>query len=150
MDRGRPRQRHPEPGRQLHRRGLDPEGEADHRRAARRRSRGAFDDFREGKACDIYVGLDRQMAGVVDDVKFSGDRSSARLKISGRDKGAFLVDSEAKHIKATQYTVKTLFEALIDSSWGIRNIILSNEDNRKLLLGKRDKKKPTAATPSSS
>jgi prophage tail gpP-like protein len=106
-----------------------------------------FDDFREGSFCDIYVGLDRQMAGVIDEVKFNGDRSSARLRISGRDKGAFLVDSEAKHIKASKYTVKTLFEALIDSSWGIRNIVLSNEDNRKLLLGKKDKKKPTASVP---
>jgi prophage tail gpP-like protein len=107
-----------------------------------------FDDFREGNFCDVYVGLDRQMAGVIDDVEMSGDRSSARLKISGRDKGAFLVDGEANHIKAANYTVKTLFQALIPSSWGIRNIILSNEDNRSLLLGKRDKKKPKASTPS--
>lgn len=106
-----------------------------------------YDDFREGKFCDVYVGLDRQMAGVIDEVKFNGDKSSSRIRISGRDKGAFLVDGEAKHIKATQYTVKTLFEALIDPSWGIRNIILSNEDNRKLLLGKKDKKKPTAGAP---
>jgi len=106
-----------------------------------------FDDFREGVFCDIYVGLDRQMAGVIDEVKMSGDRATSRIKIIGRDKGAFLVDSEAKHIKASQYTVKTLIDALLDSSWGIKNVILSNEDNRKLILGKRDKKKPRASVP---
>jgi len=106
-----------------------------------------FDDFREGVFCEIYVGLDRQMAGVIDEVTMSGDRATSRIKISGRDKGAFLVDSEAKHIKASQYTVKTLIDALLDSTWGIKNVILSNEDNRKLILGKRDKKKPRASVP---
>jgi prophage tail gpP-like protein len=107
----------------------------------------AFDDFREGNSCDVYVGLDRQMAGVIDDIEFTSERSASRIKITGRDKGAFLVDSEAKHIKASKYTVKTMIESLLDSSWGIKNVILSNEDNRKLLLGKKDKKKPIATTP---
>jgi prophage tail gpP-like protein len=104
----------------------------------------AFDDFREGQKCDVYVGLDRQMAGVIDDVVMSGKREGSAINISGRDLGAFLVDSEAPHIKAQKYTIKTLAEALIDSSWGIRNVIVSNEDNRRLLLGKKDKKKPTS------
>ncbi len=108
---------------------------------------GAFEDFREGQKCDVLIGNDRQMAGVIDDVDFSGDRQLAKLKISGRDLGGFLVDSEAKHIKTTKYTIKTMIEALLDRSWGIRNVIVSNEDNRKILLGKKDKKKPTAATP---
>lgn len=108
---------------------------------------GAFDDFREGNFCDVYVGIDRQMAGVIDQVKMSADRTGARIKIAGRDKGAFLVDSEAKHIKAAKYTVKTMIEALLEPSWGIKNVILSNEDNRKLVLGRRDKKKPRAVTP---
>jgi prophage tail gpP-like protein len=103
----------------------------------------AFDDFREGVSCDVYVGIDRQMAGVIDDVEFSGDRAATRIKIKGRDKGAFLADSEAKAIKAQDYTIKSLAEAILDPSWKI-SVVLSNEDNRKLVLGKRDKKKPTA------
>lgn len=106
----------------------------------------AFDDFREGNSCDVYVGPDRQMAGVIDSVKMNGDRQAARIVIAGRDKGALLLDSEAKHIKASDYTVKTLIEALLDPSWGI-NVILSNEDNRKLITGKRDKQKPRASVP---
>lgn len=107
----------------------------------------AFDDFREGNTCDVYVGPDRQMAGVIDDVEMAGARETARLKIVGRDKGALLLDSEAKHIKASNYTVKTLIEAILDPSWGIKNVILSNEDNRKLITGKRDKQKPRASVP---
>jgi prophage tail gpP-like protein len=107
----------------------------------------AFDDFREGNSCDLFVGLDRQMAGAMDEVTFSGNRHGSSLKISGRDKGAFLIDNEAKHIKASQYTVKTLIEALLDKTWDIRNVLLSNEDNRKLVLGKRDKKPPKAIVP---
>lgn len=107
----------------------------------------ALDDFREGQFCDIYVGGDRQMAGVIDDPDFSGDRQRGRMTIRGRDKGAFLVDSEAQKIKASKYTIQTLAEALLDKSWGIRNVIVSNEDNRKLKLGKKDKKKPIAALP---
>lgn len=106
-----------------------------------------IDDFREGVFCDVYVGLDRQMAGVIDEAELSGERAKSALRISGRDKGAFLVDSEAKHIKTSQYTVKTLLEALLEPSWGIKNVILSNEDNRALILGKRDKKKPRATLP---
>jgi prophage tail gpP-like protein len=108
---------------------------------------GAFDDFREGQSCDIYVGLDRQMAGVIDKVEMTGSRGESRMVISGRDKGAYIVDSEAKRIKAAKYTIKTLVEALIDKAWGIRNVILSNEDNRALVLGKKDKKKPRAVIP---
>jgi prophage tail gpP-like protein len=108
---------------------------------------GAFDDFREGKFCDVYVGLDRQMSGVIDEVQFKGERATTRIKISGRDKGAFLADSEAKHIRAAKYTVKTLIQALIDPAWGIRNVIFSNEENRRLVLGKRDKTKPRSSDP---
>jgi prophage tail gpP-like protein len=107
----------------------------------------AVDDFREAQECDVYVGLDRQMGGVIDDVEMNGDRRSSRMRISGRDKGAYLVDSEAKKIKASKYTLKSLIEALLEKSWGIRNVILSNEDNRKLLLGKKDKTKPRASLP---
>src|SRR6185369_13489115 len=49
----------------------------------------------EGAKCDIYVGNDRQMAGVIDDVDVSIDRASARLNVSGRDLAAYLVDCEA-------------------------------------------------------
>ncbi len=101
----------------------------------------ALDDFREGAKCDIYVGKDRQMAGVIDKVGFSGDRSQSRMKISGRDVAAYMVDCEAKALKVSKYTVKTLMQALIDPSFGIKEIIFSNEENRKLIKGKRDKKK---------
>lgn len=107
----------------------------------------AFDDFREGNSCDVYVGPDRQMAGVIDDPQMDGDQKASRFKIIGRDLGGLLVDNEAKHIKATKYTVKTMIQALLDPSWGIKNVILSNEDNRKLILGRRDKNKPRAAVP---
>lgn len=107
----------------------------------------AFDDFREAQECDVYVGLDRQMGGVIDEVGLNGDRKSSRMRISGRDKGAYLVDSEAKKIKASKYTIKSLAEALLEKVWGIRKVIVSNEDNRKLLLGKKDKKKPRATSP---
>lgn len=107
----------------------------------------AFDDFREGQACDVYVGLDRQMAGVIDEVDYNSSRVNARFKVNGRDKGAFIADGEAKHIRAAKYTVKTLIEALIEPSWGIRSVIFSNEENRKLILGKRDKTKPRSTDP---
>jgi prophage tail gpP-like protein len=106
-----------------------------------------FDDFREGKHCDIYIGDDRQMAGVIDVLRFDGDRSTSRMNVTGRDVAAYLVDCEAKTFKAKKgYTVKTLIEKLIDPSFGIRNVIFSNEDNRQLVRGKRDKKKAKAGS----
>ncbi len=102
----------------------------------------AFDDFREGAKCDIYVGNARQMAGVIDRVAFSGDRNQSRMQVSGRDLAAYLVDCEAKSVKVKKHTVKTLIESLIDRSFGIKEIIFSNEENRKLVKGKRDKGKP--------
>jgi prophage tail gpP-like protein len=108
----------------------------------------AFEDFLPGQACDVYIGKDLQMGGVIDDVTMSGDRDKAPLRITGRDKGAFLLDGEAKkHFKASQYTIKTLIESMLDPSWGIRSVIVSNEDNRKLLLGKKDKKAPRSSLP---
>jgi prophage tail gpP-like protein len=99
----------------------------------------AFDDFREGAKCDIYVGNARQMAGVIDRVTFTGNRSESRMRVSGRDLAAYLVDCEAKSIKVKSHTVKTLMEKLIDSSFGIKSIIFSNEENRRLVKGKKDK-----------
>lgn len=103
--------------------------------------RAGMSRFREGEKCDIYVGSTRQMAGVIDKVKFSGDRMQSRMSISGRDLAAYLVDDEAKTIKVAKYTVKTLMEALIDRSYGIREVIFSNEENRKLVRGKKDRGK---------
>jgi prophage tail gpP-like protein len=103
----------------------------------------SLSDFREGQQCKVYLGRDLQMKGVIDEVELSGDRASSRLRVTGRDLGAYLVDSEAPHIKSTKYTIKTLIEALIDPSWGIGDIIVSNDDNRRIMLGKRDKKPPT-------
>jgi prophage tail gpP-like protein len=97
------------------------------------------DVFREGVNADIFVDDDRQMAGVIDDVEYSSAAQRAKVTIAGRDKGAYLIDCEAEHFKAANYTLKSLAETLIKPEWGIRNVIVSNEDNRKLLLGKKDK-----------
>ncbi|HLY95208.1 MAG TPA: hypothetical protein VKP14_10200 [Gaiellaceae bacterium] len=96
--------------------------------------------FREGMSCDVYVGDDRQMAGVIDDVVVEGTRSAETLALTGRDKGAFLVDGEAETIRAAKYSAKTLAEKLLKPSWGIKNVVFSNALNRKLLLGKKDRK----------
>ncbi len=106
-----------------------------------------FSSFREGVKCDISVGGDRQMSGVVDDVEFSGDRAQDRISITGRDKGAYLIDCEAQAVKASKYTVETLIKTLIEPSFGITGVIFSNEENRPLLLGKKDKRKPKAQVP---
>lgn len=98
------------------------------------------DVFREGEKCDIYVGRDRQMSGVIDDVAMTGTRDRSRLRLSGRDKGAYLVDSEAEPIKAAKLTVKQLIEKLLDSSFGIKRVIDDNDANRRLLVGKEEKK----------
>lgn len=101
-----------------------------------------MDVMREGVSVDIYVGDDddRQMTGVIDAVNIDSSNERAAITIEGRDKGAYLTDCEAKHFKASKYTLKSLIEALIRPEWGIRNVIVSNEDNRKLLLGRKDKK----------
>lgn len=95
--------------------------------------------FREGANADVYIDDDRQMAGVIDDVEYSSTRERAAVSVSGRDKGSYITDCEAEHFKAANYTLKSLAEKLIKPEWGIRNVIVSNEDNRKLLLGKKDK-----------
>ncbi len=100
--------------------------------------------FREGEKCDIYVGRDRQMAGVIDEVSFNGERSADTMQISGRDKGAYLVDCEAHHLKAEKQTFETLIKKLLDPSFGIKGPIFSNTNNRNVLYGKKDKKKPKA------
>lgn len=94
--------------------------------------------FREGAKCDVYVGRNRQMAGVVDDVTIEINRQDDRLRLSGRDVGAFLVDNEAPPQKVANKTVKQLIDGMLDSSWGIRGVIISNEDNVDLLLGKEE------------
>ncbi len=95
--------------------------------------------FREGVSVDVYVGDDRQMAGVIDKVTIGIERGQDTLTIIGRDKGAFLVDNEAEAIKAANYTAETLAQKLLKPAFGIRNVIVSNEANRKLLAGKKDR-----------
>lgn len=102
--------------------------------------------FREGASLDVYIGDDRQMDGVIDAASLAVTRKKASLSVMGRDKGAFLIDTEAQHIKAANYNLKTLAEKLLQPAFGIRSVILSNEDNRKLLLGKRDMKKKAGTT----
>jgi prophage tail gpP-like protein len=98
--------------------------------------------FREGMIVDVYVGDDRQMAGVIDDVELSGNRTEDVLELNGRDKAAFLTDSEAPQIRGVRYTLKQLAQKLLKPSWGVRSVIVSNANNRKLLMGKKDRKKP--------
>jgi prophage tail gpP-like protein len=96
--------------------------------------------FREGATLDVYIGEDRQMAGMIDEVHVRSMKGQDTLELVGRDKGGYLVDSDADPIRASHYTLKTLAEKLLKPSWGIREVIVSNEDNRKRLLGKRDRK----------
>jgi len=105
------------------------------------------DEFREGAKCDIYIGRDRQMSGVIDEVIYQADRGQARMRLAGRDKGAYLVDNEADPIKAANLTLKQLIDKLLDSSFGIRNVLLSNENNVDLLLGKEEKKSLRRTSP---
>lgn len=103
--------------------------------------------FREGAKCDVYVGRNRQMAGVVDDVTIEINRQDDRLRLSGRDVGAFLVDNEAPPQKVANKTVKQLIDGMLVSSWGVRGVIISNEDNVDLLLGKEEKRELRRQTP---
>ena len=93
--------------------------------------------FREGNTIDIYIGDDRQMAGVIDDCEIAGE--PLRLSVQGRDKGGFLVDNETKALHFSDYNLKTLAEKMLLPEWGIRKVIVSNEDNRKVLLGKKER-----------
>ena len=45
------------------------------------------DFFREGQRMEMYLGDDRQLAGVIDEVKISGNRQRETLALSGRDLG---------------------------------------------------------------
>lgn len=96
--------------------------------------------FREGVNLDVLIDDDKQMTGVIDQVDYKSGKDRATVTIAGRDKGAYLVDCEAQHFKAAKYTLKGLAEHLLLPEWGIRRVLISNEDNRKLLLGKKDRK----------
>lgn len=100
--------------------------------------------FREGAKCDIYIGRDRQMSGVIDEVTITGTYENTRLRLRGRDKGAYLVDCEAPSFKLGKMTVKQLIEKLLDPSYGIKRVITNNDANRKLMRGKQEKKEARA------
>lgn len=102
-------------------------------------------NFREGTKCDVYVGGDRQLSGFIDDCVASGTRTEERLRLSGRDKGGYLLDSEADALKVSRLTVNQLIDKLLKPSFGIKQIISSNDANRKNLIGKADKKGVRAA-----
>jgi prophage tail gpP-like protein len=97
-------------------------------------------DFREGENAEVYIGDDLQHTGVIDDSVPSIDRKRSLLTVSGRDKGRWLVDDETQKISVANYSIKTLAEKLLRSEWGFRGVIFSNEENRKLLMGKKDRK----------
>lgn len=96
--------------------------------------------FREGNTCDVYVGDDRQMAGVIDDVTVTLNEN-VRVAISGRDLGGYLVDSEAKAEHFSNYHLAELAKHLLRPEWGIKNVIVSNDDNRKVQLGKKERER---------
>lgn len=97
--------------------------------------------FREGVNCDIYIGPDRQMAGVIDDVDIDITRERTQIAIAGRDLGSYLVDSEAKAERFSNYSLGDLARHLLKPEWGIKNVIISNDDNRKVQLGKKEKER---------
>lgn len=97
-------------------------------------------NFREGAKCDVYVGNDRQLAGFIDECVVSVSRNESRLKLSGRDNGGYLLDNEADEINVRKLTLVNLIRKLLKPSFGIKNVIDSNEANRKLLVGKSEKK----------
>lgn len=109
--------------------------------------RDMFNALRAGATCEVYIGNDKQMVGFIDKPRYSGDRQRARIQLSGRDKGGYLVDSEANAILAENFTVETLVEKLLDPSFKIRDVIDSNEANRDLLLGKDDKRRLQSEAP---
>jgi prophage tail gpP-like protein len=93
--------------------------------------------FREGARVDVYVGPDRQMAGVIDTVQIKVDPKSVTVSISGRDLGAYLCDCEVQAREFKDQTLSDMVKALLKPSWGIRNVISDNDDNRRILLGKK-------------
>jgi prophage tail gpP-like protein len=97
--------------------------------------------FREGQRVDVYVGPDRQMAGILDDPTLSVDEKGARVTLSGRDLGGYLVDSEVKAERFSHYTLGDLARHLLLPEWGIKKVIVSNEDNRRVLLGKKERER---------
>jgi prophage tail gpP-like protein len=105
------------------------------------------DAFREGSNVDVYIGDDRQMAGVIDDTTLSGAKSKASIGLIGRDKGAWLLDSDADHVKGKSWTIQTLADKLIKPAWGIKSVVTTNESNRAVLLGRRSKKKASSPNP---
>lgn len=108
------------------------------------------DLFREGQRVDVYLGPDRQMAGVLDEPEMIISRENSRISVSGRDLGSYLEDSEAKAERFSNYTLQTLAEHLLRPEWGIKKVITSNEDNRRVVLGKKEREryKPGKAIPS--
>ena len=97
--------------------------------------------FFEGNKVDVYVGDDRQMAGVIDDLHVRSNSSRDEIQIVGRDKGAYLVDNDAQTVGSLSgLTLEALANKLLLPSFGIRRVLLSNEANRKLLMGKKDRR----------
>lgn len=97
--------------------------------------------FREGQRVDVYVGPDRQMAGVIDDPEITVTRENARISITGTDLGSYLVDSEVKAERFSNYTLGDLARHILRPEWGIKQVIVSNEDNRRVLLGKKERER---------
>jgi prophage tail gpP-like protein len=97
--------------------------------------------FREGARVDVYVGPDRQMAGVIDEVDIDVSPQSLRISISGRDLGAYITDSETDALRFSNYTLESLAKKLLKPEWGIKNVVVSNDDNRKVQLGKHEKER---------
>ncbi len=93
--------------------------------------------FAGGEYVEISLGDDRQFSGYIDEPEVSIGRKERRLVIAGRDKGAILYDNEAESFKTKNLTIRQLAEKLVQP-WGM-SVVVSNDDNRRLLKGKKDK-----------
>lgn len=71
-------------------------------------------DVKGGVRCELYVNDRLEMTGLIDRVESSGDKSGARLSVSGRDLMGLLVDSCCEEFITLQgITVKALAERLL-------------------------------------
>jgi len=71
-------------------------------------------NVKAGQRCELYVNDKLELTGLIDRVERSGDKSSARLSVSGRDLMGLLVDSCCEEgLTLEGMTVKALAERLL-------------------------------------
>lgn len=116
-------------------------------------TKAAVEAFREGVTIDMYVAGDRQMAGVIDDMEIVRETNSTRLKLTGRDKGSYLLDNETTALHFSSYSLPQLAKKMLRPEWGIKNVIATNDANVQVQMGRhesaryKDKKKKAPKVP---